>query len=40
MFNNSSDLGISNYWDFGDGGDSYLTNLTHIYNTAGNFSVV
>ena len=39
-FNNASDPGISNYWDFGDGNDSYLTNPTHIYDTAGNFTVV
>ncbi len=38
-FNNSSDLGISNYWEFGDGNDSYLTNPTHIYDSAGNFTV-
>ena len=39
-FNNSSDLGISNYWEFGDGNDSYLTSPTHIYDSAGNFTVI
>ena len=34
-FNNSSDLAISNNWDFGDGSNSYLTNPTHIYNESG-----
>ena len=39
-FNNQSDLGISNTWDFGDGNTSYLTNPTHIYDSAGTFMVV
>ena len=40
MFDNSSDLGINNYWEFGDGNNSYLTNPTHIYDSAGNFTVI
>ena len=39
-FNNQSDLGISNTWDFGDGNTAYLTNPTHIYDSAGTFMVV
>ena len=39
-FNNQSDLGISNTWDFGDGNTSYLTNPTHIYDSSGTFMVV
>ena len=33
-------MGISNYWEFGDGNDSYLTSPFHIYDSAGNFTVI
>jgi len=39
-FTNQS-LNASTYaWDFGDGGSSTIQNPTHVYNTAGTFTVV
>ena len=40
QFNNSSDIGISNNWDFGDNSISSLTNPNHIYTDSGSFRVV
>ena len=39
-FNNSSDLAISNNWDFGDGSNSFLTNPTHIFTDSGTYRVI
>ncbi|MDA8670201.1 PKD domain-containing protein [Flavobacteriales bacterium] len=40
QFNNLSDNGISNNWDFGDSTYSYITNPTHIFTDSGNFRVI
>ena len=39
-FTNYSSNATSYYWDFGDYEDSYVTNPTHQYIYAGNFSVM
>ena len=40
QFNNLSDNGISNNWDFGDSTYSYITNPTHIFTDSGNYRVI
>ena len=40
QFNNLSDNGISNNWDFGDSSFSYLTNPTHIFTDSGSYRVI
>ena len=40
QFNNLSDNGISNNWDFGDSNFSYLTNPNHIFTDSGSYRVI
>ncbi len=40
LFNNSSDLGINNNWDFGDNTTSFLTNPTHVFTDSGYYRVI
>ena len=41
QFNNSSDIGISNNWNFGDSSlPSTLTNPNHIFNDSGSYRVI
>lgn len=40
VFNNTSVGGASFQWDFGDGNTSTLINPTHLYNTAGTYTIV
>jgi|GEM_PF-678691 len=37
--NTSTGTGLSNYWSFGDGGNSILNNPQHIYSKSGTFDV-
>jgi hypothetical protein len=40
QFNDTSSGGPTAwYWEFGDGGDSTVRNATHVYNSAGTFTV-
>ncbi len=39
VFKNCSDAATDYLWDFGDGEQQYGTSATHIYNTAGNYTV-
>ncbi|OWY22832.1 PKD domain-containing protein [Sphingobacteriales bacterium UPWRP_1] len=38
-FNNLSTGGVTYFWNFGDGNTSTMLNPTHVYNTAGTYTV-